>query len=321
MLLGFLIFQVALPLALLAWLVILPGRSLVALVLQLVAITFVLLALALIAMWAIPVWWLSWVYTVLLVLVVLATILRTSKSTRPDWRGGRRTWTTIGFSLFLIGVGSWYVGQAIAARVPPASVPLVDIANPLGAGQFIVVQGGSKRLINEHLRTLDTSVDRYADWRGQSYAIDVVGIGPWGFRARGLRPADPSAYAIFGTSLHAPCAGTVLQAADGTPDNQVPDSDLANRLGNHVILRCAEADILLAHMREGSVLVAEGDSVETGQRMGQVGNSGASGEPHLHIHAQRPAEPGAAPISGEPLMLRIDGKFLVRGSRIAGGPE
>jgi murein DD-endopeptidase MepM/ murein hydrolase activator NlpD len=103
------------------------------------------------------------------------------------------------------------------------------------------------------------------------------------------------------------------------PDFDVPNEDSVNRLGNHVILRCGTAEIVLAHMRQGSVALAPGDTVAVGVRLGEVGNSGASTEPHLHIHAQRPALEGAPPISGEPLALRIDGRFLVRGDRLAGG--
>ena len=55
-----------------------------------------------------------------------------------------------------------------------------------------------------------------------------------------------------------------------------------------------------------------------GEPLGEVGNSGASTEPHLHIHAQRPAPDGAPPISDAPLALRIDGRFLVRGDRLTG---
>ncbi len=91
-----------------------------------------------------------------------------------------------------------------------------------------------------------------------------------------------------------------------------------NRLGNHVILRCGEAEVVLAHMRHDSVKVAPGDAVATGDPLGEVGNSGASTEPHLHMHAQRPAPRGAPPISGAPLALRVDGRFLVRGDRLSG---
>lgn len=102
------------------------------------------------------------------------------------------------------------------------------------------------------------------------------------------------------------------------PDFTVPQSDQVHRLGNHVILRCSEAEIVLAHLRQGSVAVSAGQGVVTGDRLGEVGNSGASSEPHLHIHAQQPADEGAPPISGEPMALRIDGRFLVRGDRLSG---
>lgn len=74
-------------------------------------------------------------------------------------------------------------------------------------------------------------------------------------------------------------------------------------------------------MRNGSLSVVKGDIVAEGDRLGEVGNSGASTEPHLHIHAQRPAAEGAPPISGEPLALRIEGRFLVRGDRLTGRVE
>ena len=59
-------------------------------------------------------------------------------------------------------------------------------------------------------------------------------------------------------------------------------------------------------------MVRTGEEVRTGDPLGAVGNSGASNEPHLHIHAQRPG-PANAPFSGDPLPLRIDGRYLARG--------
>jgi len=67
------------------------------------------------------------------------------------------------------------------------------------------------------------------------------------------------------------------------------DSDRVNHLGSHVIARHGGAEIVFAHMREGSIGVAPGDRVGLGDPLGEVGKSGASTEPHLHIHAQRPA--------------------------------
>ena len=44
-------------------------------------------------------------------------------------------------------------------------------------------------------------------------------------------------------------------------------------------------------------------------------NSGNTGEPHLHVHAQRPG-PAGAPLGGDPLPILFGGRFPVRGDRI-----
>ena len=68
-------------------------------------------------------------------------------------------------------------------------------------------------------------------------------------------------------------------------------------------------------MRRGSVRVRADDRVYQGQPIGTVGNSGNTGEPHLHIHAQRPGTP-AEPLAGEPLPITLGGRYLVRGQRV-----
>ncbi len=73
--------------------------------------------------------------------------------------------------------------------------------------------------------------------------------------------------------------------------------------------------VILAHLRRGSIAVAAGDSVEIGDPLARMGNSGNSSEPHLHVHAQR-GLPRDAPLGGEPLWLTINGRFLVRNDRI-----
>lgn len=165
------------------------------------------------------------------------------------------------------------------------------------------------------MRTHDPTVARYWPWRGQSDTVAFSGFGPSGLRARGWRPADPAACAIFGAALHAPCDGIVAVAVavavgEGAwPDFEIPQEDSVNRFGNHVILHCGD-------MRCGIVTVTPGEGVMTGTRLG-VGNSRAATEPHLHIHARRLGA-AEAPISGEPLGLRIDGRFLLRGDRLRG---
>lgn len=312
-----LLVQFALPLALLLWLALLPAGSIAGFALQTVGIGAFLFALARVAQWAVPVWWLPWVYGGLWLLVVLSVLLRNGFGGLPLLPSV--LWGRLGLALsaLLLGIGGWYGARALAGRAPPP-VEIVEIANPFGPGHYLVGHGGSNTLVNVHVRTLDPGVDRFRPWRGQSYAVDFFGLGPMGLRARGWRPADPAAYAIFGAELRAPCDGVVIAAEGNMPDFDVPKVDTVNRLGNHVILRCGEAEIVFAHMRQDSTAVAAGERVKVGDRLGRVGNSGASTEPHLHIHAQRSPPEGAPPISGDPLALRIDGRFLVRGDRLAG---
>ncbi|PWJ20279.1 M23 family metallopeptidase [Jannaschia seohaensis] len=312
-----LLFQITLPLALLGWIFFLPSGSAMGLALQIAGVGAFLFALARVAQWALPVWWLPWVYGALwLVGAVMLVAFRPGLAGLSVWPSGWG-WLSAALGGALLAAGLWFGAQALSGRSSPP-VEVVEIGTPFARGQFLVASGGSHPIVNAHMRTLDESVARFRPWRGQSYAVDFFGLGPWGLRAQGWRPAEPEAYAIFGAPLVAPCAGTVVAAEGDRPDFDVPQEDPVNRLGNHIILRCGTAEIVLAHMRQGSVAVRPGDRVQQGQPLGQVGNSGASTEPHLHIHAQQPAEAGAPLISGEPLGLRIDGRILVRGDRIGG---
>jgi len=74
--------------------------------------------------------------------------------------------------------------------------------------------------------------------------------------------------------------------------------------------------VLLAHLRQGSLRVGQGMRVTTDTVVGLVGNSGNTTEPHLHVHAQRPAAAGRPPLSGDPLPIRLGGRYLVRNDRI-----
>lgn len=304
----------ALPLALLLWLGARPLPGLAGWALQAAGVGVALLALALLLPWALldvwlpPAWGVAW--------LLLALRGGWHARLRPAPAGWRAWVPRLAAAGLLLG-GCVLVGLALAGRRPPEG-PVVELASPLGPGRYAVVQGGGNGLLNAHLRTLDSALPRYRAWRGQSLALDVVALDRWGLRARGWWPADPAAYAIFGAPVQAPCTGTVVAAVDGQPDQPVPRMDEARRLGNHVILRCAPAEVVLAHLRQGSVRVRPGQDVREGASLGAVGNSGASSEPHLHLHAQRVAAPGAPPISGDPLPVRIGRRFLVRNDRFSG---
>jgi murein DD-endopeptidase MepM/ murein hydrolase activator NlpD len=113
----------------------------------------------------------------------------------------------------------------------------------------------------------------------------------------------------------APCGGVVLAVVGGLRDMPVPQYDRANMAGNHVLLDCQGVHVVLAHFRNASVRVLVGDTVNEGDVLGAVGNSGGTNEPHLHIHAQRPG-PAGVPFGGAPVPIRLGGRYLIRGDRV-----
>jgi hypothetical protein len=53
--------------------------------------------------------------------------------------------------------------------------------------------------------------------------------------------------------------------------------------GNYLMIKAKDYYVLLCHLKENSSTVNVGDEVRIGQKLGEVGNSGASIRPHLHM--------------------------------------
>ncbi|MFF2702042.1 M23 family metallopeptidase [Streptomyces cyaneofuscatus] len=157
---------------------------------------------------------------------------------------------------------------------------------------------------------------------GQTYAIDIVAEPETG---AGETPARPPFrlfwplvrrnrdFPAFGAPLLAAADATVVRASDGQRDhlsrNSLPallylmliEGDVrsivgAHRvIGNHVILDLGDGTFALyAHLQRGSLQVKAGDTVRAGQRLGSVGNSGNTTEPHLHFQLMDGPDPDSA---------------------------
>ena len=224
------------------------------------------------------------------------------------WAARMRHGSWAAAAAFCFAVLAW----ALSGYLPPGG-PAVRLASPLKNGVFYVVNGGYSILINPHMKTLDCGALR--GYRGQSYALDIVKLNRYGFRAQGVWPRDLAGYEIFGEPVVAPCEGKVLFTESRLPDRIPPEVDRLKPAGNFVYLECGAAGVLLAHLMQSSVAVAPGDRVRAGQQIGRVGNSGYSTEPHLHIHAQHGGG-GADFLAADPLPLKVEGRILVRNSRI-----
>lgn len=304
--------QIVLPLVLIAWLAITPPRNLMGVSLQALVTAITLFVIARMGVWIFPPWWTPYLYGLLFVLALVIGLQWHSPQRRipSSWLG----WITIiGFVAFGVFAGNEAV-RSWAGQFPPP-IPAVDLAFPLRGGDYLILNGGSDIRINAHLKTLDESIPRFHAYRGQSYGIDIIQINQFGLRAQGVAPSDPAAYHIYGEPVLAPCNGKIVQAINGLPDMTIPQIDRVNRAGNHVILRCGDVDVALAHFRPQSLSVRSGMEVKAGDRIAEVGNSGASDEPHLHIHAQRLGS-SVASMSGDPLPMRFNGRFLIRSDRV-----
>jgi len=304
--------QLVLPLLFIVWTALAPSKSTFGFFCQVVGTAAGLIGLALTGLWLFPPWWSPYVFASLF---VTGTFIgwRRRPPFAPRWPS---RWTTWALTAGFIAIGGWGADEsmrAAAGRAQQADTA-VNLAFPLKGGAYLVVNGGSNISVNQHLMTLDASMARFHAYRGQSYGVDIVKLDAWGLRAAGLQPTQPAAYDIYGETVYAPCAGQVVAAQDGLPDMQVPLMDREYMAGNHVLLRCKQADVLMGHFKPGSVKVGLGDQVAVGQAVAAVGNSGNTGEPHLHIHAQQPGTVNE-PFSGNPLPMRFDGRFLVRNDR------
>lgn len=305
--------QVVLPLLLLVWLALKPAAGWLR-GLQLISVAAILLGITLAALWTMPPFWTPYVYGLLFLLIAVRSLIKASLSSQ----GLHKTSTANAITTVLVAglglLGVYLAYQAWQGRTLPDE-DVVDIAPPFAAGDYLVAHGGATPMINVHLKTLDQTVARYLPWRGQSKALDIFRITPLGLHKDGWRPTDPARYTTFATPVLAPCRGEIALVVDGNDDMPVPQMDREHMAGNYIAINCGKFFVILAHLRRGSIVVATGDHVKTGEPLAQMGNSGNSSQPHLHVHAQR-GLPVDAPLGGEPLWLTINGQFLVRNSRL-----
>lgn len=301
--------QIVVPILLIAAVAI-PTTSRVLKAAETIATGLYVLAVQLAGLWLDLPFWIVWLLWFLFAAALLIGWRRRSQGQNRRWMSA----IAIAGCAALGLLAGWVVLIALIGRTPAAG-PVIDLAFPLPPGNYLVVNGGNSSIINAHLETLHPQTPRQALYRGQSYGVDIIALRRDGRQTIGWQPSNPRDYAIFGTAVLAPCEGRVIQSRNDRPDMMVPIPDENVMEGNHVVLRCGSVHVLLAHFRRGSVLVRAGALVRKGQKIGAVGNSGNSGAPHLHIHAQRPGPPDAI-FSANPLPIRLNGHYPVRGDRL-----
>ena len=305
--------QIAVPLALLRWQAAGRDTNVISWCLKQTAVWSYIYATSIAGLWLVAPWYVPHA----LMVISIGVAARTLPGAFRLWRSpaNARQWLALGTRAGAAALGASALYLALQGRTPPRDT-VIDLSFPLRSGHYFIVNGGSSELVNAHVSVL--AGERFRHYRGSSYGVDIVALNRAGARANGPSPRDPSEYVIFGDAIYAPCEGVVVRVEDWLPDLMPPDVDRAHMPGNFVMLECGDAGefhVVLAHMRSQSVRVHPGDYVMTDTRLGDVGNSGNSNEPHLHVHAQRPGRIWD-PFIGDPLPIRFDGRFLVRNDRV-----
>jgi len=205
----------------------------------------------------------------------------------------------------LLAIWLFYLVWAFVSSKPTCSP--YNLVFPLKGKRYYTNEGGSSRLINNHNPN-----------QAQRYALDFYQLNAIGMRCNGFYPEILECYTIFGKKLFAPAAGKVLKVVDGLEDNTPPDFDTGNRrAGNHILFKTDDDKyIVMAHFKKNSILVKEGQRLEVGTSLGQVGNSGRSEEPHLHIHCMDTLEQDYV-LCGEGIPIQFDNEFLVRNQLVS----
>lgn len=182
-----------------------------------------------------------------------------------------------------LNLDSYWTGDGQLAGItilPQATLPEAPGKEPITArlpfyGAWLVVWGGETEFRNYH-----------ASHGSQRYASDIL---LWQDGSTAVTPGtDNEQYHAFGQPYLSPVSGTVVSTLDGLDDitPQQPGNPAEHAAGNHVVIEADGGFIFLAHCQKGSIVVQQGDSVEAGDQVAEIGNSGNTSESHVHIHAQ-----------------------------------
>jgi murein DD-endopeptidase MepM/ murein hydrolase activator NlpD len=138
----------------------------------------------------------------------------------------------------------------------------------------------------------------------------------------------------FGQPIAAPAAGSVFSMENAQPDLP-PNSGPITSPPNFVFLELGgEVGLLFSHLKQGTIALAQGQALGPGAPLGQVGHSGSSSWPHLHLEAQdiangfeslplaiRNAEVRLNPVSNDPWLRHVPVWGIREGMFVANGTE
>jgi len=146
-------------------------------------------------------------------------------------------------------------------------------------------------------------------WYNRShFAWDLIRVNEAG--EPGAGPALAESFS-FGQAVVAPAAGTVLEVRDGGED-RAPGHPGSREEANFILIDHGGGEYSrLVHLKKGSIRVRRGEHLQANQLIGEVGNSGMTDGPHLHVAFETE---GVDASTGErvsiPLPIRFSGYRL-----------
>jgi murein DD-endopeptidase MepM/ murein hydrolase activator NlpD len=172
----------------------------------------------------------------------------------------------------LVATGTVFLAtQLVRIYTPPVDPVAID---PPLAGEWAMLAGGRSALLSHHYST-----------PYQRNALDFVQL----VDGRGYEgdPKRAESWYGFGEPVLAPADGTVVSVSDIHPDEPIGAIGQRPGDGNHIILEIDDQRYaIMAHLKQGSARVSEGERVRVGQQIAAVGDSGNSLGPHLHFQVQ-----------------------------------
>ena len=183
----------------------------------------------------------------------------------------------------------------------------VQIAPPFG-GEWLVLQGGPSPLQNHHLSAYN-----------QRFATDLVRLENGSIFDSSPETAGNAATHGWYQPLLSPADGRVVFVRDDMEDAEGVGTvnSAADAAGNVIVIEMSSGQfVVLAHLRQGSLQVEEGDFVQAGNVLARVGNSGNTTMPHLHLQVQTHADMWDPDNRSVPFAFNTDGRVPVRNDRV-----
>lgn len=184
----------------------------------------------------------------------------------------------------------------------------VRIAPPF-EGEWVVLQGGDSPLQNHHLVAYN-----------QHFALDLVRLEDG--RIFGDGDGNAAVHS-WEQPLKSPADGTVVVARGEIEDSEGANfvTELEDAAGNVLVIELDSGHFaVLAHLRQGTLRVSEGDRVREGDPLALAGNSGNTMMPHLHLQVQTHPDLWDEDNRSVPFAFGPEGRVLARNDRV-GAPR